>query len=134
MPQTLNHTQGLTVTECWCGMVHAIPTTLYDYVHRSHNNNKEVMVFCPLGHQWTPAGKSKLDMERERSQQLLDARNAAEAQVRAMQDQIDAAERERKRLAKRAAKGVCPCCKRSFVQLARHMAGQHPEYADEAKL
>ena len=26
--------------------------------------------------------------------------------------------------------GVCPCCKRSFSALARHMATKHPEYAD----
>ncbi len=29
---------------------------------------------------------------------------------------------------KRIAGGVCPCCNRSFVSLARHMKSQHPEY------
>lgn len=31
---------------------------------------------------------------------------------------------------KRVAGGVCPCCNRSFVNLGRHMAGQHPDYAE----
>lgn len=30
---------------------------------------------------------------------------------------------------KRVAAGVCPCCNRTFQDLSRHMAGQHPEYA-----
>lgn len=29
---------------------------------------------------------------------------------------------------KRIANGVCPCCNRSFANLERHMAGQHPDY------
>lgn len=32
---------------------------------------------------------------------------------------------------KRAAAGVCPCCTRTFQNLARHMKGQHPGYAGE---
>lgn len=30
----------------------------------------------------------------------------------------------------RVAKGVCPCCNRSFTNLAKHMAGQHPDFGD----
>ncbi len=33
---------------------------------------------------------------------------------------------------KRIAKGICPCCNRSFVNLERHMTGQHPDYAPGA--
>lgn len=25
---------------------------------------------------------------------------------------------------------VCPCCNRTFQNVARHIAGQHPDYAD----
>lgn len=31
---------------------------------------------------------------------------------------------------KRLAGGVCPCCNRSFVSLAKHMASQHPDYQE----
>lgn len=30
---------------------------------------------------------------------------------------------------RRIAAGVCPCCRRSFTDLARHMSSQHPDYA-----
>jgi len=45
---------------------------------------------------------------------------------------------ERRRRAEKAAKtriknrvsnGVCPCCNRTFANLARHMANKHPDYA-----
>jgi uncharacterized Zn-finger protein len=29
----------------------------------------------------------------------------------------------------RIANGVCPCCNRTFVNLGKHMAGKHPDYA-----
>jgi hypothetical protein len=35
------------------------------------------------------------------------------------------------KLKQRVANGVCPCCHRSFVNLHRHMAGQHPDYTKE---
>lgn len=34
------------------------------------------------------------------------------------------------KLKKRVAAGVCPCCTRTFQNLARHMAHQHPEYPE----
>jgi hypothetical protein len=124
MTRTLSYTEELTVTTCWCGMAHAIPTTLYNFVHRKHDEeNVEQWVYCPLGHKWTPAGKSKLTTTRERL-------NETSAELIAMRDQLDAANRESARLAKRAANGVCPCCGRSFVQLARHMKVKHPTYSE----
>lgn len=32
------------------------------------------------------------------------------------------------RITKRAKAGVCPCCNRSFENLRRHMASQHPTF------
>lgn len=42
--------------------------------------------------------------------------------------------RERKKkeqLETRAANGVCPCCHRTFKQLARHMKTKHPDFPGE---
>lgn len=38
------------------------------------------------------------------------------------------AEAQARRLKKRAAAGTCPCCKRSFSNMATHMRKQHPAY------
>lgn len=37
------------------------------------------------------------------------------------------------RMRRRAAAGVCQCCKRTFQDLARHMQSKHPAYAAEEK-
>jgi len=36
------------------------------------------------------------------------------------------------RLRQRVAHGVCPCCGRTFQQLARHMANKHPNFPQES--
>lgn len=33
------------------------------------------------------------------------------------------------KIKKRVGNGVCPCCNRTFKDLARHMANKHPSYA-----
>jgi hypothetical protein len=54
-----------------------------------------------------------------------------------MQDERDTAERRRRaekaaktKIKNRVAKGVCPCCNRTFQNLADHMKSKHPDYAD----
>ena len=36
------------------------------------------------------------------------------------------------RIKKRVANGVCPCCNRTFKDLAAHMSTQHPDYIEQS--
>jgi hypothetical protein len=47
---------------------------------------------------------------------------------------LDKERQATKRLKQRVAAGVCPCCNRTFTNLAEHMAGQHAEFQLEAGL
>jgi hypothetical protein len=88
--------------------------------------------YCPNGHSnYYPQANREERLERE-----LDAaralakresarRQATEYQRRAAKGQLTKAKR-------RIANGACPCCNRTFQDLARHMAGQHPDYAEAA--
>lgn len=130
---TLTYSGELTVTQCWCGLGHAVPVTLLAEKKRTGGQ-----IFCPLGH----SGVFKGSENDRLKQQLRDA----EARLTHARDERDW-ERERRhsterslaatkgvltRTKKRIAAGVCPCCHRTFQQLGRHMAGQHPDYvADE---
>jgi hypothetical protein len=38
------------------------------------------------------------------------------------------AERKVKKLTKRTAAGTCPCCQRTFSNMAEHMKHQHPQF------
>jgi hypothetical protein len=64
---------------------------------------------------------------------------AAAAQLTHERDQRLAAERsasaykgQATRIRNRVGAGVCPCCTRTFANLARHMAGQHPDFREQA--
>lgn len=126
---TLSYTAELTVVTCWCGMRHAVPTELNNHQQRAHDNGQHVeSIYCPLGHGHVPSGKGKAQIQRERADAAeLDAANARE-EIRMLRADLNTAKNMATKASKRAAAGVCPCCKRSFIQLARHMAGQHPKY------
>jgi len=98
--------------------------------------------YCPNGHSQTYTGKSEAQKLREQLDEERRRRQSAEQRVAMWQDdyaEADArATRERNRangykghatrITKRAKAGVCPCCNRTFQQLARHMANKHPQF------
>jgi hypothetical protein len=111
-----------------CGIFFGMPIALY----RERRNDHQSW-YCPNGHCRAYKGKSELEVAREelaRQKQLREQADAAAAQAR---DERDAAERKAKRLRHRVSGGTCPCCKRSFVALARHLATKHPGFVKEAK-
>ena len=64
--------------------------------------------------------KRELAAESARKTAALERANAAEAEARKLAA-------SKKRLDKRIRAGTCPCCHRTFKQLAAHMANKHPE-------
>ncbi len=129
--ETLTYIGELTVVTCWCGIRHAIPSELRREQQRAHENGRRENVYCPLGHQHAPAGESKA----QRLERQLDAARNEAARRAAERDQAEASAKAHKghatRLRKRAKAGTCPCCKRTFKQLSRHMATQHPDFDPE---
>jgi hypothetical protein len=127
---TLRYSGELTVLTCWCGTRHAVPEELRRQQLKQHNDGHADVfgIYCPLGHSHVPAGESlvektrrELEASRDRAAQLAAERDQAEASARAYKG---AATRARKR----AGAGVCPCCNRTFKQLAQHMKSKHPDF------
>jgi hypothetical protein len=106
-----------------CGVVFAMP----DYL-RSERLQKGGDFYCPNGHGQhfsdpiVPRLERQLAQERQR-------RDQAQAEARDAKVALAKAEDKAKRTRKRIGNGVCPCCKRTFKQLAEHMKCKHPEYA-----
>lgn len=102
-----------------CDQEFAMSRRFYDKTRRTGQT-----WYCPSGHPraWTgETTEQKLVAAQARSQHLQDQLIAAEAE----------AEQTRARLIRdrhRFANGVCPCCNRSFTNVARHMTTQHPNY------
>lgn len=149
MPKTLHSAaQGrrfaadttLEVVSCaTCHMTYAIPQSLKNSaVAYPGDSRRGWVLFCPLGHEWHYVGESvadKLDKERERSARLAAQAEQARARTRetearrvAQKAATTRARNQRDRDRQRVAAGVCPCCNRTFKQLARHMANQHPDF------
>jgi hypothetical protein len=91
--------------------------------------------YCPNGHsQYYPQDNAEEKLRKEKEHLEARLRSEREYTERERQRRLTA-ERQRAaakgqvtKIKNRVSKGVCPCCNRSFVNVARHMAGQHPEY------
>lgn len=109
-----------------CGVPHAIPEKMYETL-----KNEGGFWHCPNGHQrgWS---EGTIAAELKRARQALaqkddEIREKAKL-VEEMNQLLQAQKRQTASLKKRAANGVCPCCNRTFVQLARHMKTKHPDF------
>lgn len=115
-----------------CGVVFCV-TQNFD----ARRRQDKASFYCPNGHSQaytvSEADKLRKALETQKQQNAMWAATANEQRERA-----EAAERSASaqrgvvtRLKNRASKGLCPCCNRSFVNLQRHMAGQHPAFTTE---
>lgn len=84
----------------------------------------------------------KLRREGDRLKQSIAEKDDAIARARTQRDEQAGLRQTAERSAaayrgqvtkikRRVGNGTCPCCNRTFVDLARHMAGQHPTFAAE---
>jgi uncharacterized C2H2 Zn-finger protein len=132
----------LYVLDCaGCGVIFAVTR---DYEERRREDAKGF--YCPNGHvcSWQESKADKL------AKQLADEqrRRARIEKDRSFYQETLRKERERhehtgRRLAatqgvvtrtkRRIANGVCPCCNRTFADLARHMNSKHPGYVEPAE-
>ena len=83
--------------------------------------------YCPNGHaqRYTETEATRL----KRQNQSLES-NLRWAKIDAQNAKYSHAATKGKltKLKNRIANGVCPCCNRTFANISRHMAGQHPDY------
>lgn len=130
--QTVTISEQLITEDCIsCGVIFALPESLQKRLVQTRRT-----FYCPNGHSMSYTGKTdaeKLKEELERKERELARRQAQLDQARAEAEHQAAVARGYKGAAvkarKRAAKGVCPApgCKRSFVDVARHVTTCHPE-------
>lgn len=123
---TLNRNVELTIEDCiTCGTVFALPTVM-----RNHAYERGGYFHCPNGHSqgWDKANcKSAVDKLRSENAQLQSTLNYEKNRVEAAKKETTAIKGQMTKLKNRVANVVCPCWKRSFQNLARHMKTKHPE-------
>jgi hypothetical protein len=134
MSETFTSTRGFVVHACInskCGVLFAL-----EKVFDAERVKDHVAFYCPNGHSQWYSGKSeaerlRADLERANrdKQDLLD--QVSREQLR--RAQVERSARTTRghltRTKNRIRHGVCPCCNRTFENIARHMDTQHPDYA-----
>lgn len=120
-------TPDVTIRCYRCGVGFKIPRALYEVRLADHAD-----FWCPLGHsQCYPSGKTQMEIERERAERAERWLSARQADLAAERASHAATKGQLTKARKRAANGVCPCCSRSFVDVARHVKTKHPEHVAE---
>lgn len=129
---TISHQITLEVCVCpvkGCGVTYGL-----DEAYKDRLRAKAAGFYCPNGH-WLSWPESDADKQRKRAEK---AEKDAKFWRDRMRDEQEAAQHARNqaraekaaktRLKNRIAKGICPCCKRHFANVHRHITSQHPEF------
>lgn len=114
---------------CTCGLYFSVPS-----VWESNRREKHDTFYCPNGHQLSFRGESRAE-KAERELEAAKKRHAVDLEWQ--RSRRETAERSAAahngkltELKNRIHNGVCPCCKRSFSNVARHMATKHPDFKE----
>ena len=133
MSQTFTNvfTDTFHVVCCWkCGCRFGVPSQLYDKVANKCDGELHC-IGCGVANVWRVNRDKKrikelevkLEWEVRNANMQREARKAAESSLIATKGVVT-------RMKRRVGAGMCPCCKRTFHQLAAHMKMKHPEFGD----
>lgn len=127
----------LQVVTCGvCHMIFAMPQTLYD---KTKFSSERGPFWCPAGHRlvWNTNEVQRLQQKLADKDVLLSALKGDIDRERnrhaASRRQLAAAKGVVTRIRNRVANGVCPCCKRHFANLHRHMESEHPKFLEKER-
>jgi hypothetical protein len=109
-----------------CFIVHGIPVELEKSMLA---NPVDASCYCPNGHQWHFTGEPE---EKKLKRLLANETALAERRSQALELERKAHSATKGQLTKtkkRIAGGACPSCNRTFANVERHMATQHPDFS-----
>lgn len=113
--------------ECWsCGIPFGLSQAFRDAIKSSDG-----FFYCPRGCK-LGLGKSRLTElreEKERSERALQAQlNEANHARLIAEKTTKKAITDKRKVERRIAHGVCPCCNKTFADIANHMLTEHREF------
>lgn len=126
MSAVFKYEQELQATSCCvCGIQFGVPPYFIDSARRNAGTT-----YCPNGHSlgWS---KSEADRLREQLEKEKASTEWQRARANRLEKDLQSQKGQMTKLKKRISHGVCPCCSRSFANVARHMKTKHPDYTGE---
>lgn len=112
-----------------CGIIFAMPV---DFKKRCKELGSAKSFYCPNGHSMVYRYSEKdqeINRLKQEKEQLEQSRNSLHNQLSEKTQQVSKLERSIKTRNRRLKAGVCPCCNRTFQELADHMKSKHPDYS-----
>lgn len=106
-----------------CGVLYTCPKVIMESQRRDGQGSH----YCPNGHSLSFKESENTRLRRERDRLVQDQARLEEG-IASRDRELVAERNKAKRAAKRISAGVCPCCTRNFVNMARHMKTKHPEF------
>ncbi len=109
----------------------------FDTVVHSQRRDDGRDFYCPNGHKqsYCETAATRLQKKLEAKEHELQSEKKrtewAHQDLKNEQRSHSATKGNVTKLKNRAAAGVCPCCKRTFKQLADHMKDKHPTFGGE---
>jgi len=82
---------------------------------------------------WGYFGKTQLEKANERTERAEREANTQRALKHDALNSVRSHKAAKTRLKNRIKNGVCPCCKRTFTNVSRHMKCKHPDYSKGGK-
>lgn len=103
-------------------------------------NRGVIPFYCAYGHrQFYVEGETEADKLRRERDRLAQQIAYKDDRIKSLREEAEAAGRRAAaargqvtKIKNRVGHGVCPCCNRTFENLARHMTSQHPTFTAEA--
>lgn len=108
-----------------CGAVFAVAEEFYQEC-RDHGKSW----YCPNGH-CRHFCEPEVDRLRRRLAAQVAQNDQCRAKIRDLELSRSGLRGHLTRIKRRVSNGVCPCCRRHFVNLERHMRGMHPDFSDK---
>jgi hypothetical protein len=128
--EVMNYEGVLTIMACGeCHIPFAMPQAKYDKCLRDGD-----VFYCPNGHSRVFRDtevkrlRKELERARESKEYFIKRNDELYAEKKTVERKYAAQKGQVTRIKNRVAKGVCPCCNRTFADLARHMESQHPDF------
>lgn len=126
------YTADLSVCECAnCHMDFAITKKFMEDRRNDHKT-----FYCPSGHPNVFREESELERTRRERDQAIQRAAYKDDEIRRERERKEHAQNTSRtykghltRTRRRISAGVCPCCNRTFQNLARHMESKHQAFA-----
>lgn len=112
-------------TCCQCGVTFAFTTG-----YQAQKSKDGEIFYCPNGHgqHYSNSDAKKLKDAIATAKREEENANWWREQAEEKARSLSATRGQITKIKNRIAKGVCPCCNRSFENLHNHMETQHPDY------